>query len=64
VLTRRRATDVLLDWPVFPDSMGGHRVPQHNIFRIFRKILATILDGDGQTTRRIADQLGHSRLDD
>ena len=33
-------------------------VKSHN----FRKTLATILDGDGQTARQIADQLGHSRV--
>ncbi|MFK4084145.1 tyrosine-type recombinase/integrase [Kribbella sp. NPDC020789] len=79
MLTKRHGAGVQLDWPVFPDSIGGHRDP-NNTLKIFRKVraeveslewvkshnfrktLATILDGDGQSARQIADQLGHSRV--
>lgn len=41
MLTARRDVGVRLDWPVFPDSIGGHRDP-NNTLKILRKIRAKV----------------------
>ena len=78
MLKARRVRLGAFDGPVFPDSKGGYRdrnnvgaayrqvrtgtrfdwVTPHT----YRKTVATLLDGEGATARRIADQLGHSRV--
>jgi integrase len=76
-LLRRRARGVLLDQPIFPDTLGGLRDPSNTrqVLREaldgagfhwvtshnFRKTTATLLDEAGLSARVIADQLGHAR---
>ena len=78
MLTRRRlaiASDVL---PVFPDSLGGWRDPsnvrriwrqvrddagiQGLVSHTLRKTVASFLDDAAVPTRKISDQLGHSKV--
>lgn len=64
--------------PVFPNSLGGLRDKHNTLaqwrqfragagfewvtIRTFRRSVATILDGAGLSARRIADQLGQSKI--
>ncbi len=76
-LRRRHAQGVILEAPVFRDSLGGLRDPSNTrrclrraldrakfawvTSHHFRKTTATILDEAGLSARLIADQLGHAR---
>jgi integrase len=77
MLRQRFMAGVQLDQPVFPDTRGGLRDPSNlrRVIRevrgedalawitshAFRKTTATVLDDAGQSSRQVADQLGHSR---
>lgn len=77
-MLRQRDPDGEATGPVFPDTLGGWRDPSNTrrAFReargsdgfawvtshVFRRTCATILDTAGQTSRAIADQLGHARV--
>lgn len=76
-LLRRRARGILLDQPVFSNSIGSFRDPKNTRRDLraaldrtgftwatshnFRKTTATMLDEAGLSARLIADQLGHAR---
>ena len=68
----------MIGGPVFASSRGGLRDPSNTLRHIgelrdgsdmawvrshtFRKTLATLLDGAGNSARVVADQLGHARI--
>jgi integrase len=75
---RRRNPDGDALGPVFPDTLGGWRDPSNTrralrearcsegfawvTSHVFRRTCATILDQSGQSSRSIADQLGHAQV--
>ena len=77
-MLRRRNPDGDALGPVFPDTLGGWRDPSNTrralrdargsegfawvTSHVFRRTCATILDQSGQSTRSIADQLGHAQV--
>jgi integrase len=78
MLQLRRVRLGAFEGPIFADSLGGYRDRNNvgAVFRevrkgtrfewitphTYRKTVATWLDSDGASARRIADQLGHSRV--
>ena len=78
LLRARRVRLGAFEGPVFADSKGGYRDRNNvgGAFRAvragtpyewvtphtYRKTVATLLDVEGATARRIADQLGHARV--
>lgn len=78
MLIARRLRAGAAEGPIFPDSVGGYRDRNNvgSVYRqvkkgtrfewvtphTYRKTVATLLDSQGATARRIADQLGHSRV--
>jgi integrase len=78
MLKRRRLATASTVQPVFPDSLGGWRDPSNvrQVWRqvrddagidglvshTLRKTVATFLDDAAVPTRKISDQLGHSRI--
>lgn len=75
---RLRNPDGAATGPVFPDSLGGWRDPSNTrralrdargsegfawvTSHVFRKTCATALDESGQSSRAVADQLGHAQV--
>lgn len=78
LLRERRSVGGSASGPVFASSVGGWRDPNNTAKALrevregselawvtshtFRKTLATLLDGAGESARIVADQLGHSRI--
>lgn len=78
LLRARRVRLGVFEGPVFADNRGGYRDRNNvgAAFRTvrtgtafewvtphtYRKTVATVLDSEGATARRVADQLGHARV--
>jgi integrase len=78
MLRSRFMVGVKLDQPVFPNTFGDFRDPSNTRRCIreargggllswvtshnFRKTVATVLDDAGHSGRKVADQIGHSKI--
>lgn len=78
MLRSRFMVGVKLDQPVFPNTLGDFRDPNNTRRCIrevrgdgllswvtshnFRKTVATVLDDAGHSGRKVADQIGHSKV--